>query len=135
MTMNIIGSHGNVTDIDYRGPIFDGRARLAANEGVRAAERDLAGKAVNMITDRLNVVLKTQTPVYRLQIEAKEMPNGWRVHDSGIVYGPWLEGTSRRNQTTRFKGYATFRRIAQQLDKRAVGIVARTVQKYVRAMR
>ncbi len=32
------------------------------------------------------------------------------VDDGGVIYGPWLEGTSNRNKTTRFKGYAAFRK-------------------------
>lgn len=45
------------------------------------------------------------------------------IHDSKCVYGPWLEGTSKRNQTTRFKGYSSFRLTAQWLNKQAPDIV------------
>ena len=38
--------------------------------------------------------------------------------DGGVIYGPWLEGTSSRNMTTRFKGYASFRKVAKWLDFR-----------------
>ncbi len=41
------------------------------------------------------------------------------IHDSNAVQGPWLEGTSSRNQSTRFKGYAMFRRAGQQLQREA----------------
>ncbi len=44
----------------------------------------------------------------------------WEVHDSDIVYGPWLEGVGSRNfPVTRFKGYSTFRKVAQQIDRKA----------------
>ena len=47
------------------------------------------------------------------------------INDSGVIYGPWLEGVGTRNQTTRFKGYASFRRTGQWLDdqKKAVAEV------------
>jgi hypothetical protein len=45
------------------------------------------------------------------------------IHDNGVVYGPWLEGISSRNfPVTRFRGYASFRRIAAQLQQKAVPI-------------
>ncbi len=47
------------------------------------------------------------------------------LDDGGVVYGPWLEGTSRRNQTTRFKGYASFRRTKDWLNKSAVPKIIR----------
>ena len=37
------------------------------------------------------------------------------VNDRDAIYGSWLEGTSSRNQTTRFKGYATWRRGYQKV--------------------
>jgi hypothetical protein len=51
------------------------------------------------------------------------------VHDSNAIYGPWLEGTGSRNQTTRFKGYAMFRRTTQQLERESSGILQKRVQK------
>ena len=45
---------------------------------------------------------------------------GWEVHDSGIVYGPWLEGVGSRNYpVTRFRGYSTFRKVAQEIERKA----------------
>lgn len=46
------------------------------------------------------------------------------IGDGGIVYGPWLEGTSARNQTTRFKGYGMFRKTAQRLNEKADAVLA-----------
>ena len=40
-----------------------------------------------------------------------------RVHDSRVIYGPWLETGRRRGQATRFRGYAQFRNAAQQLER------------------
>lgn len=56
-----------------------------------------------------------------------------RISDGGVVYGPWLEGTSSRNQSTRFKGYSSFRRTRDWLKKNTKRIirprVARLVQR------
>lgn len=44
------------------------------------------------------------------------------VHDSNVVYGPWLEGVGSRNRTTRFKGYHVFRIVAGGMQQRAVDV-------------
>ena len=54
------------------------------------------------------------------------------VHDRGIIYGPWLEGVSHRNQTTRFKGYSSFRRATQEMQRhRAPQLAQQVVDRYV----
>lgn len=45
--------------------------------------------------------------------------SGYSVHDSGIVYGPWLEGVGSRNLTSRFKGYHTFRKVRDEIARKA----------------
>lgn len=42
---------------------------------------------------------------------------------------PWLEGTSKRNVTTGFKGYHTFRKTRLRLDKEAQAIGERELAK------
>ena len=56
------------------------------------------------------------------------------VHDSRLVYGPWLEGTSRRNRSTHFKGYSLFRKRAQALEARAEQIGQSIADGYIRRL-
>lgn len=51
------------------------------------------------------------------------------IFDSNVAYGPWLEGVSSRNDSTRFKGYGIFRKTRDKLAGIADGILNR----YVRA--
>ncbi len=37
--------------------------------------------------------------------------------DDPVVYGPWLEGVSKRNESTSFKGYHLWRRTRLRLRK------------------
>ena len=53
------------------------------------------------------------------------------VVDSNVVYGPWLEGVSSRNQATRFKGYAIFRRTRDKLQGLAQQILRYHVDKAI----
>ncbi len=51
------------------------------------------------------------------------------------VYGPWLEGVSSRNQATRFKGYAIFRRTKDKLQRMSRDILLKHVQKALARLR
>lgn len=39
------------------------------------------------------------------------------IYDSGVVYGPWIEGVGTRNAASRFKGYAMFRKARTALER------------------
>lgn len=101
-------------------------------EGLDLGLREAAEIGSDWIDERLNQVLRKQTPYYRLQINAKPFGEGWSINDAGVVYGPWLEGVSRRNQTTRFKGYRTFRETRQRLEREAYVFVERHIMDAVK---
>lgn len=60
---------------------------------------------------------QASTGNYRRNLHTMVRDLHGRIDDGGVVYGPWLEGVGRRNRTTRFKGYASFRRTGQWLNK------------------
>jgi hypothetical protein len=109
--------------VTARGPVFD-RARPILERGVGNMQERVADTGVMMVQRRLDTVLKHPTGKYRRSIRATRSSVGADVTDSGVVYGPWLEGVSRRNQATRFKGYATFRRVTQELQASVDRVVA-----------
>lgn len=103
----------------------------AEEEAVKA----VAVEGAAMVRSRLNTVLRKQTPIYRFKVKAEPHPPGYVIHDQGMVYGPWLEGTGSRNRTTRFKGYRTFRIITQELNGGVAQKIAdRIVKRYVDRM-
>ena len=57
------------------------------------------------------------------------------ISDSGVVYGPWLEGVSSRNQASRFKGYALWRRTRDKLQGLAHQILLHHVNKAIARLR
>lgn len=117
-----------------RGPLFDGRAERAAQRLCDALEEDIAQRGVHMVLDALHEVLKHPTGRYESRVRAEPYGFGQRVGDSGMVYGPWLEGTGSRNKTTRFKGYSTFRKVRDQLDREALHGEDGLVTRYVHEM-
>ena len=56
------------------------------------------------------------------------------ISDGGKVYGPWLEGTSPKNKTSRFKGYAQFRKTKDWLQKRAKPTLKRHIARAVKRL-
>lgn len=110
-------------EIKTSGPLFDGRAQAITDRAVRDMEHHLAEVGADMVRGELERVLRKETPYYRLQVATTEYPSRTVINDGGVVYGPWLEGTGSRNKTTRFKGYATFRRTTALLDARAKSIL------------
>lgn len=112
-------------DLSTRGPVFDGRLAEAIESSAEQVEQEIGDRAVDMIQARLGHVLKHPTGRYRRSIVNR---NGL-ITDGGVVYGPWLEGVSRRNKRSRFKGYSTFRKIAQQLEGEAGDLAEMVIER------
>ena len=71
---------------------------------------------------------------YRRNIHSQVRGLRGLIQDSNLVYGPWLEGTSSRNQTTGFKGYASFRTTREWLETMKRGIQEKMVRRIVRRL-
>lgn len=120
-----VSSHAN-------GPLFDGRARAAANRFVDHFERQLAEDGRTILLGELDRVLKTQTPVYTTRIKVED---GNKITDSRMVYGPWLAGVGSRNYpVTKFKGYDHWITTRHQLNARKQGIGERLLRRYTGRM-
>jgi hypothetical protein len=72
---------------------------------------------------------------YRRRINTSTRGLHGKISDGGVEYGPWLEGTSRRNQSTHFKGYHSFRKTTQFMNrKRVPWLVNREIDKMVKKL-
>lgn len=127
-----------MVDFDVRvrrdGPAFNGRAERVARQLVQATEDELADSGVNLVLAQLGRVLQHPTGYYESQIRTDRQGGDAVVTDGGVIYGPWLEGVGSRNRTTRFKGYFTFRRVSQRIDRQAQHIAQRVLPKYLQRM-
>lgn len=122
-------------DLDFHGPLFDGRAKAAAQRLVRDMRDTLGDRGKEMVLQRLGEVIKHPTGYYESQVRSEAHGSQFvDVTDGGVVYGPWLEGTGSRNQTTRFKGYHTFRIVAQRLEREAEQLTRADVDRATREM-
>ncbi len=122
-----------MSDVIMIGPIFDGRAQAALDEYVRVMPQKIAEKGQQMVRDHLNTVLKENRGVYVSRVYVRDEASTW-VIGNGMVYSPWLEGVSRRNESTRFKGYRTFRLVGQELDSEAEPMAEEILRPYLAEM-
>ena len=133
--------------ITIKGPLFGPRANPIFIAGVQAGVQDLTEQGedhvVSMARIRPAGVFLTVAQAGRKNASkghyARSISSVVRrlravISDGGVVYGPWLEGTSSRNQTTRFKGYAMFRKTRDWMQRHAEGIVDEHVRRAVRKL-
>lgn len=109
-----------------RGPLFDEPAtRAAVFHFLDTAKADLAQVGVNEIRNQLRWLPKHPTGRYASHIRTERVGsyNDQVITDGFVIYGSWLEGTSTRNKTTRFKGYRIFRRTRQKLRKQTREVI------------
>jgi hypothetical protein len=125
-----------LTRISKTGPMFNGMAKAAARQFTREASLEIAKQGQQMWVTTLNRSMKNPTGYYVSQIQINRQGNDNTVHDSGVVYGPWLEGTGSRNSpVTRFKGYHSMRKVRAKLDRMSPAIAERVLQRYIGRMR
>ena len=111
------------TTVTVTGPLFAGTADQVLTAAIEAGSVELAQAGVDAVHSRLRSVLRRPTGRYESRVVADlSTPTNPRITDGGIVYGPWLEGTSGRNTRSRFRGYRTFRLVAQDLEGKAAAI-------------
>jgi len=117
------------------GPIFNGEAPRILDRITEEVATEVAKEGKKDVLARLGQVLRHPTGRYESRIRVEGQGTLARVDDQRSVYGPWLEGTGSRNETTRFKGYFTFRLVRQQLEARSKGIAEQVVTRSIGRLR
>lgn len=126
----------NVTiDTTKTGPLFDGGATKALYAWLDATKIAVAERGIDVLIERALKMDKSErstghyaTTFRRASVNSY---NDQLITDGGIIYGPWLEGDSKRNQKSRFKGYHQFRRTRQQLQAEAKPIAQAQLDRYI----
>ena len=123
-------------DIDFRGPLFDGRAERAMQDACDDARDDIAAYAEERVLMGTSASFKTRTPYYETRIDTTRVSSEVSlVHDYGVIYGPWLEGVGSRNfPATRFKGYHHWRNAKTAVMARGPQIAEIAVRRHLPEM-
>ena len=117
---------------EVTGPIADGRADRALQDWAEATAKALGEEGVRLL--RAFPMNKSGRARGGFQENLKVLQDGPEARIpapmiQGVTWGPWLEGTSERNTSTRFKGYHLFRKTRQELQRRAPEIGQRELDK------
>jgi hypothetical protein len=113
------------------GPMFEGSFASEMQRMTQEMDQKIGDDVVDAILARLGQVLQNPTGYYESQIKAHPEGEVVVVDDSGVIYGPWLEGVGSRNASTSFKGYSTFRTVAAEEQARVPSLADSIVTKYV----
>lgn len=118
----------------YHGPVFGLEGPAIVHEYTEAAVEEVAQVGKDAVDNVLSMVLRNPTPIYQTRIQVERAGADRIINDDNVIYGPWLEGVGSKNKTTRFKGYATFRKTRQWLDLRAQDIAERVLPRFLRRL-
>ena len=106
------------------GPIFSALPAQKAEAVLAKTISELVAEGEKRVKLQLYTGHGVRTGFYRRSVHGEVLGSRHGIiHDSRVIYGPWLEGVTPRNRTTRFKGYAMFRNAYQQLDRMAQGVL------------
>lgn len=121
------------TTVKVRGPISTGKAQRIVDRFETRLMEDVADEGAAEV-GRETAVFKHPTGNYLRRITTQRRVGAHAVLLDDVVYDTWIEGTSRRNQTSRFKGYQVFRKATQALDGRVPEIARSTIKPFLREL-
>lgn len=108
--------------LDVSGPLADGTAARVTEKWASNTAAALGDEGVAML--RAVSLNKTGRARGGFQANLKVLQKGPAAQIPGpmvrgVTWAPWLEGTSKRNESTGFKGYGLFRKTRTALNKKA----------------
>lgn len=125
-------------NLNVSGPLFDGTLEPVVTQWIDATKKDVADLGVLTIQEIAVKMDKSGrgTGHYMSVINTRQVSpyNDQLINDGGIVYGPWLEGTTKRNTSTRFKGYHAFRKARTRLRRQYGEIAQRKLTEFIGRM-
>ena len=121
--------------VTVRGPFFGPSVDGMERDAIAAAGREVSVFAAAAVKDQLYPGHGVRSGKFRSSITGQVTPSRHGiVFARDAVKGPWLEGTSRRNLTTRFKGFAAFRRGTERADRQAQRIADKIIANLARRL-
>lgn len=128
-----------VTKVVISGPVFDGTASRACRELTEALAAEIADVGTYMIKMDTQRMTRSGSDTGQAAEGVLLAGSGSRYVISGAmhkgrVWWPWLEGVSKRNQSTPFKGYHSFRRTRLRMRKQAMPYLQPVIDAYAERM-
>jgi hypothetical protein len=104
---------------DVRGVVLEGKGGPIMREFFDKAKTLVAKTGQDELKQRASSAPKHPKGRFSDSIVVKDFAKGRTIMADypQTLYGPWLEGTSTRNESTRFKGYRMFKLTRGRLRK------------------
>lgn len=117
------------------GPLVDGSADAVLGE----LTREVARRGAEYAEQQLRAVKMDKsgraTGAFQASLHVLQRNSGYSVPGEtirGVTWATWLEGTSKRNRATKFRGYHIFRDVRRQLeDGKAQEIAEETLAQFL----
>jgi hypothetical protein len=122
---------GAVVGGSFGAQLFHGRGPAEVKAFCEEVQTTLAAQVSADVHTVLNSSIKHPTPYYETQIRTERQANDLVVHDSGVIYGAWLEGVSSRNAQTSFKGYHAFGKAESSINRKMQGLIAPILARFI----
>lgn len=124
-------------EITMTGPLFDGRVARELAAYSDEAREQIAEFGEEHVLNLMGMTFRNPTGYYESNVKTEQASaDVSRVHDSGVVYGPWLEGVGTRNRPRPgFPGYEHWRKTKALLSLRAPEMAQRLLERYLPRMR
>ena len=143
MTSGVTGGGTSHERVFEEGPLLTNEGAIAQEllakmklEIVQAVSHQALAEVHRLLNERI----QHPTPYYETQLMVELVPTDIStttmvVHDRGIIYGPWLEGVSKKNRPRPgFPGYHAFEETTKTITPRVEALVNSIVAKYVGEM-
>lgn len=135
-------------EVHENGPFLDGGHVAIVHDYLEAATWEVGQQAYADVRGILDASIRNPTPYYETQITQQRGGIGGlgslesdvipvAVHDRGVIYGHWLEGTGSRNSpVTSFRGYGAFGKTTGALNGgKALPLAQAVMQRYLPRLR
>lgn len=125
-------------DCRVEGPLANGEAEKASQEWAQNTTQAIADEGVKILGDWPMDKTGRADGGFRGALRTvRNSPTQVRIPGPtvrGVTFAPWLEGTSKRNENSKFKGYGLFKKTRAQLAKLAPGIAQRELDEVLPRM-
>lgn len=122
------------TKVVPSGPIFDGTGPAILRQGIVDARDKTIEEGLNEVQAGTSV-FQHPTGRYYGALRVVKTERSAKVEPGRLPYVAWVEGTSSRNRTTRFKGYKVFERAFNRFAAYAVDLFWSHLKPYVDKLR
>lgn len=121
-------------EINFRsrvqGPISSGKMQRDAAAYSHDVASAIADSAKDTWLNNLHKSIRHQTPHYTTKIDKRMLtPTRYQIHDSDVLYGPWLE-SGEYTPRTRFTGYHAQERAEAEVKVKRGNIARRILRRY-----